>query len=49
MLGWEPAAGLVLNVACVRTLLSAQQTGRIENIKISLKLLHIQLHVIFMA
>ena len=32
--GWG-ICGQVLNVARVRTLLSVQQTGRIENVKIS--------------
>ena len=40
--GWE-------HVARVRTLLSVLQTDRIKIIKISLKLLHIQLHAIFVV
>ena len=51
--GGEPAGHMqlaeVLNVARVRTLLSVQQTGRVENGKIFLKLILIQIHAVFVA
>ena len=45
----KPALAEVLNVVRVRTLLSVQQTGRIENIILPQKLLHIQPNATFVT